>query len=422
MKKVIVPLLLTTVILFSACARPTYGEELKSDKARLTPNTPSADIEKLVSSNTEFATALYQVLKENDGNFLFSPYSISIALAMTYGGARGQTEQQMADALHFTLDQASLHSAFNTLDAALNSRGQNAKGKDDQPFSLKVVNAIWGQKDFKFDSSYLDLLAQNYGAGLRVLDFMQSPEDARKTINDWVDKETEQRIKDLLPQGSIDELTRLVLTNAVYFSGGWLTPFSEEATSDGLFTVLNGGNVTVPMMHQTEVMGYGEGKGYQAVELKYDGSELSMIIVLPAKGAFNSFEAGLDSAAFDDILGNLKYTTVNLTMPKFEFNSEFGLKEALSALGMPVAFTDQADFSGMTGNKDLKITDVLHKAFISVDESGTEAAAASGVVVGTTSAPVDVETMTVDHPFTFFIRDIATGTTVFSGRVVDPSK
>ncbi|PPD57351.1 serpin family protein [Dehalogenimonas etheniformans] len=421
MKKIAIPIILAAAMLFSGCAKPTYGEELKSDKARLISNASASDTAALVAGNTDFAMALYQVLREQDGNLFYSPYSISEALAMTWGGARNETEKRMADALSFSLSQADLHAAFNYLDAALASRGQDAKGKDDQPLVLKVVNAIWGQKDFTFTADYLDLLAQNYGAGLRILDFIKSPEESRRTINEWVAKETEQRIKDLIPQGSINELTQLVLTNAVYFNGGWLTPFDKALTRDGSFFLLSGQKVNVPMMNQTESMGYASGPGYQAVELKYDSGELSMVIILPEAGTLSSFESGLDGQKLEKIIDGLKANSVNLTMPKFEFDSSFGLKSALSTLGMPIAFSDNADFSGMDGKTDLQIQDVVHKAFISVNEAGTEAAAASGVVVGGTSMPVDQATVTLDHPFLFLIRDIATGAVIFTGRVTDPS-
>ena len=365
--------------------------------------------------------ALYKVLKEQDGNLFYSPYSISEALAMTWGGARNDTEKQMVAAMRFNLSQAQLHAAYNALDAALASRGQGAKGKDDQPFSLKAVNAIWGQRDFNFKAAYLDLLAQNYGAGLRILDFIKSPEDSRNAINDWVAKETAQRIKDLLPQWSVNELTRLVLTNAVYFNGGWLTPFDKALTRDGTFFLLNGQKLTVPMMNQTESMGYTASGDYQAVELKYDGGELSMVVILPTAGTFKTFENSLDGKKLATIIGGLKNNSVALTMPKFEFNSSFGLKSALTSLGMPIAFSDNADFSRMDDKTDFQIQDVVHKAFISVDESGTEAAAASGVVVGTTAMPINQATVTLDHPFIFVIRDIATGAVVFTGRVTDPS-
>lgn len=421
MKKIVVPIMLALVMLFSGCSKPAYGDELKSNKARLVSNASQPDIAALVDDNTDFAMALYQVLKQQNGNLFYSPYSISEALAMTYGGARNETEKQMADALGFSLSQAQLHAAFNYLDAALASRGQGAKGKDDQPFVLKVVNAIWGQKDFSFNSNYLDLLAQNYGAGLRILDFIKSPEASRTAINDWVAQQTEQRIKDLIPQGSINDMTRLVLTNAVYFNGGWQTPFDKALTKDGPFFLPNGQKVTVPMMYQSESTGYAAGSGYQAVELKYDGGELSMVIILPTSGTFSTFESSLDGRKLQTIISGLKNNEVNLTMPKFQFDSSFGLKSALTTLGMPVAFSDSADFSGMDGKTDLQIQDVVHKAFISVDEAGTEAAAASGVVVGTTAMPVNVETVTLDHPFIFLIRDTATGAIVFTGRVTDPS-
>lgn len=421
MKKLLVPLFLSLLMVFSACARPSYGEELKSDLPRLTPDVPAGDMAELIAGNTDFALALYQLLKEDGGNFFYSPYSISVALAMTYAGAEGETESQMAQALRFNLAQARLHQAMNALDAAINSRGQGAKGKDDQPFSLKVVNAIWGQKDFQFLQAYLDTVAENYGAGLRTLDFAADPDGARKTINDWVAKETEKRIQDLLPPGSIKEITRLVLTNAIYFNGGWAKPFEESATTQSAFYLTDGRQVTVSMMHQGETHNYASGDGWQAVELKYDGGELSMVIILPEAGTFADFEDAFDGAALSAILSRLDSRMVNLGMPKFEFDSQFSLTAALSALGMPIAFTEGADFSGITGQRDLLISDVVHNSFVSVDESGTEAAAATGVIMDLTSAPGgEVVTMTIDRPFIFLIQDNATGSVLFTGRVMNP--
>lgn len=421
MKKLLVPLLLSALMIVSACARPSYGEELKSDLPRLTPDVPAADMAELVAGNTDFAMDLYRLLKEDGGNLFYSPYSISVALAMTYAGAGGETEIQMRQALQFTLGQAKLHQALNALDLAINSRGQGAKGTDDQPFSLKVVNAIWGQNDFQFLNSYLDLLAENYGTGLRTLDFAADPDGARKTINDWVAKETEKRIQDLLPTGSIKDITRLVLTNAIYFNGAWAKPFEESATADGVFYLADGRQVTVSMMHQSEPLNYGAGEGWQAVELRYDGGELSMVIILPDAGMFADFENNLDGTALSAILAGLDSHTVNLAMPKFEFDSSFSLKSALTALGMPIAFTEGADFSGITGQPNLLISDVVHKSFVSVDESGTEAAAATGVIMDLTSAPGgEPVTMTIDQPFIFLIQDIATGAVLFTGRVMNP--
>ncbi len=265
------------------------------------------------------------------------------------------------------------------------------------------------------------MLAENYGAGLRLLDFANEPEEARVTINDWVSEETEGKIEDLIAQGAIDPLTRLVLTNAIYFNAAWAQPFQEGATRDGSFTLLSGDRVTVPMMHQTESFGYAQGDGYQAVELPYDGREMSMVIVLPERGEFDAFEHSLDAGRMKDVIEGLARQEVSLTMPRFEFDSEFSLSRVLADLGMPAAFSGEADFSGMTGGKDLFISDVLHKAFVSVDEVGTEAAAATAVVMKALAVPDEPVTVTLDHPFLFLIRDIETGAILFVGRVLDPS-
>ena len=406
-----------------ACAQPVSGELIKSEKQRETsPDVNEADLTTLVDGNSAFAFDMYQALREEDGNLFYSPYSISLALAMTYAGARGETAQQMADTLHFTLENNRLHPAFNWLDIELGSRGEGAKGKDEEGFRLNIVNAIWGQKGYEFLSKFLDILAENYGAGLRPLDFAKAPEESRITINNWVSDQTEGRIEDLIPQGLIDTLTRLVLTNAIYFNAAWQYPFEEEMTKDGPFYLLDGDEVTVPMMKQTEHFSYTEGEGYQAVELPYDGRELSMVILLPRTDNFKSFEGSLDYQRLDSLIKALEYRRVNLTMPKFEFESDFRLGETLAAMGMPDAFAwPIADFSGMTGNRDLFIGDVVHKAFVSVDEAGTEAAAATAVVMPTAMPPEEPVEVTVDRPFIFLIRDIETGAILFVGRVVDPS-
>jgi serpin B len=395
---------------------------LQSEKPRITsPEVNESDLVTQVDGNGEFAFDVYQALKEVDGNLFYSPYSISQALAMTYAGARSETEKQMTDTLHFTLSQDRLHPTFNRLDIELSKRGEGAKGKDEEGFRLNIMNAIWGQKDYKFLSEFLDILAENYGAGLRVLDFVNASEQSRITINDWVSEQTEGRIEDLIPEGAIDSLTRLVLTNAIYFNAAWQFPFNEDATGDGSFYLLDGGEVIVPMMSQTESFGYAEGDDYQTVGLPYDGQELSMVILLPKDGQFEAFESSMDFQRVSEIISNLAGQQVNLTMPKFEFESEFSLKKALTTMGMPVAFSADADFSGMTGDKDLFIDDVLHKAFVSVDEAGTEAAAATAVIMTLTAVPSPPVEVTVDRPFIFLIRDIETGTILFIGRVLNPT-
>lgn len=425
--KRIIGVIISTIVLSSlvSCSQPT-NQPIKatlaqSDKPRQTaPAVSASDMDIMVEGNSAFAFKIYQALKDTDGNLFYSPYSISEALAMTYAGARGETEAQMKETLQFQLAQQALHPAFNSLDLQLASRGQGAQGKDAKGFRLHVVNALWGQQGFSFLPAYLDLLAENYGAGLHLLDFINAAEQSRLTINQWVSEQTEEKIKDLLPSGSIDQLTRLVLTNAIYFNAAWESQFEPEATIVSQFHLLTDKDVTIRLMQQTELFGYTRGTNYQAVELPYDGHELSMVILLPPLDQFQAFEAGLTSQQVSEITGRLKNQSVALSLPKFKVESEFGLKETLSAMGMPVAFTDEADFSGMDGKRDLVIKDVVHKAYVAVDENGTEAAAATGVIVGVTSMPAETVEVTIDHPFIFFIRDIQTGAILFLGRVVDP--
>ena len=400
---------------------------LQSAKQRVSAGgAAAADLDALVESNTEFALDLYESLRtESDGNLFFSPYSISLALAMTWAGARGETEVQMADVLRFSLPSQRLHPAFNALDQELASRGQSLPAEDGTGFQLSIANSIWGQQEFDFEDSFLDLLAEQYGAAMRLVDFIGAPNPSRLLINEWVAQQTQDRIQDLLPEGSVNVLTRLVLTNAIYFKASWLDPFDPAQTVNGPFFRLDGSRVTTPMMNQSVRTVYAQGQGYQAVELPYVGYEVSMVVMLPEAGHFEAFERDLDGSSLARITSDLGDTQVTLTMPRFEFEADVGLSDVLKGLGMPIAFEPPgadsgADFSGMDGRRDLFIHDVLHKAFVAVDEEGTEAAAATAVIVGIESAPPSA-TMVVDRPFMFLIRDRVTGTVLFLGRVVDPA-
>jgi len=397
----------------------TPGTELKSDEQRIT-NPDAGDLPELVAGNTAFAVDLYQALGQGEDNLFFSPASISIALAMTWAGARGTTESQMADSLHFTLDQQRLHPAFDALDLALSSRGQGAAGQDGEPFRLHVVNQLFGQTDYAFLDDFLDTLALYYGAGLRLLDFEADPEGGRLVINDWVAEQTEQRIEDLIPPGAIDSLTRLVLVNAIYFNAAWKDVFDDQSTYLTDFHRLDGSTVEVPMMVQPEFMAYAEGEGWEAAELPYDGDELSMVVIVPADGAFGQFEQTLSAERLDDILGALGQDFAMVNMPRFSLDgASISLKDTLTALGMPDAFDGaKADFSGMDGTRELHIGDVIHQAFISVDEYGTEAAAATAVIMEGGGMP---KVMVADRPFVYLIRDLATGDILFMGRETDPS-
>ena len=399
---------------------------VQSDLERDTaPQVVPADEAELAAGNRAFAFDLYAQLARTPGNLFFSPYSISAALAMTYAGARGQTETEMAETLHFTLPQAQLHPAFNQLDLVLESRAQAEAPRslpDAQPPRLEIADSIWGQQGYAFETAFLDTLAVNYGAGLRVLDFGSDPEGSRKTINQWVSDQTEERIPELIPKGVIHPLIRLVLTNAIYFYATWFSPFEPEATQPGSFWVDGATEVTVQMMHQTDYFGYTAGDGYAAVQLPYVGNDLSMLLLVPDVGRFAESEAQLGAELVDTVLESLQTELVQLAMPKWEFESSFSLAHTLGELGMPSAFDPKAaEFGGMTSVEDLYISEVIHQAFVSVDEEGTEAAAATAVMMAGTGMPPEPVALTIDRPFVFLILDGPTGTVLFAGRVTDPS-
>jgi serpin B len=383
---------------------------LSQPPAKINPDTAAA-----VQGDNVFALDLYSRLRAEKGNLFFSPYSISSALAMTYAGARGQTAEQMATTLHFSLPPDRLHPAFGDLMAQLH--GANPQ----QKFKLSVANALWGQKGYDFLPAFLAVTKKNYGAGLQEVDFGQA-EQARKTINDWVEKQTNDKIKELIKPGMLDIDTRLVLTNAIYFKAAWAEVFQAGATKKADFQTANE-KVKVDMMHQGLQANHFKGDGFQVVELPYEQHQLSMLVFLPAKkDGLAEFEQGLTSAKLDGWLKSMKRHTVDLKLPKFKFTSEFSLKKVLSEMGMSLAFTKQADFSGMTTREKLYISAVVHKAFVDVHEKGTEAAAATAVIMKTLSAVIGgpMATFHADHPFVFMIRDNRTGSILFLGRVSNP--
>jgi serpin B len=411
---------LTMTALACGCGLFSVGGELvKSGKPRDTsPAVSASDRDSLVASNTEFALHLYHQLAEEkpDDSLFFSPHSISTALAMVYAGARGNTETQMADVLHFPRAQEDLHPTFNSLDLKLS---RDMEGD----FELHIANALWGQTGYEFLPDFLDVLAVNYAAGMRLLDFAAEPEPSRAEINRWVAKQTEDRIEELIPPQVIAGDTRLVITNAIYFDAAWESTFEKEATHEQPFTLLSGAEVTVDMMHQTHRFEYAEGDGWQAVSLPYEGGEFSMVVLLPARERFEEFQAGLDSTRLTEILDALSSREVRLSLPKFHYDAKFLLKDALSALGMPDLFVPgQADLSGMDGTHQLFAVDVVHEAVVEVDEERTVAAAATAAIVGLAAAPhSETVEMTIDHPFIFLIRDEKTGAVLFLGRVMDPT-
>jgi serpin B len=391
------------------------GSEARSEKVRIVaPVVPEGDLKTLAADNDRFAWDLYQAVGSTSDNLVFSPASISIALAMTFGGARGTTADQMVTTMHFSLPPERLHPAFNTLDLALASRGA---GTPAGAFRLSLANAVWSQRDFVVLPAYLDLLAENYGAGVRLTDFVGAPETARLTINRWVSDETQTKIPELLPSGSVDSLTRLVLTNAVYFRADWETPFSAQSP-DGVFQTPTG-PVTVPMMRGPEAIALWSGPGFHAAALPYKGGGVSMVLIVPDPGTFATFEATLTADALDAIIATAPSGLGSLFMPRFKLKTDLDLGKILTSMGMSDAFGPAADFSGIDGGRDLFIKAALHQATIAVDEKGTEAAAATAVVLGRKSAAA--EHLVVDRPFLFVVRDDATGSILFLGRVLNPT-
>lgn len=395
-------------------------EVARSSHARITAPTVSAeDRAALVRGHTTFSVDAYRELAKTDGNIIYSPHSVQLALAMAWAGARNATEAQMASALRFQLPQARQHAAFNALDQDLAARAARPV-ESGQSFTLRVVNALWGQRGFSFLPSYLDTLAESYGAGVNLVDFIRDAEASRARINAAVSEQTERRIPELIPTGAVNSDTRLVLTNAVYFKASWADHFEASATAPAAFHRADGSAPSVPFMNRSGEYAYAEGADYQAVELPYAGGQTSMVLILPSAGTFAAFERGLTADRLQGIVEGLHGRSVQLTVPTFSFRTSTSLKQLLQTMGMSDAFSGGADFSGIDGARDLLVSDVIHQGFIAVNEQGTEAAAATAVVfVGT--AHTEPATFRADRPFLFVIRDRPTGATLFMGRVVNPA-
>jgi serpin B len=421
---------IASVVACSSSPSPSDGktpvETVRSSLAReTTPLLTPVELDTLTSDEASFAVDLYHAVgaaPENAGrNVFLSPHSVSAALAMTYAGARGETRDEMRKALHFSLPDDRLHRGFDYLDLALTSR-QHGQAKDGRPFTLRIANSVWGEKSFAFQAPFLDTLAVSYGAGVNVVDFVGAPSDARATINRWTSDNTEGRIKNLMPEDSIDTLTRLVLVNAVYFSAAWQTKFIDGATAPAAFTTLDASVVQTPMMHAEIKTGYVKGDGYEAIELPYDGGDTSLLVIAPTTGSFASFDAALTGGKVLDVLAGLTTTPVALALPKSKLAGSYPLKAPLASLGMKAAFGG-GDFSGISTSYQLALGGVFHQTSLDLDEGGTEAAAATGVDVDLETSdppPVQFVPMTVDRPYVIAIVDRATKTLLFMGRIVDP--
>ncbi len=423
--RALVALLVATVLVMSACtSEPTTTPDVAtmamSDLARASASATEAELAAAAAGLERFGADLYGVLATGDENLVLSPASIVLALAMTYAGADGATADEMASVVHFELEDEALHEAFNALDAVLDSR--SFEGPEDDGVLVSTANSLWGQQGVTFEQAFLEILAVNYGAGMRLVDFVSAAEEARVVINEWVAGETNDKITDLIPAGALGAMTRLVLVNAVYLDATWASQFDPDSTYEGSFVLADGGTVTTPLMVQSALFPYGSGAGWQAVLLPYLRNELGMLVIVPDEGQFAEVEAALGNGLIAEVDARLAPLDVALTMPKFQFRTQAGLNPALRELGMATALDPElADFSKMTTEERLFISEVIHEAYIAVDEEGTEAAAATAVVMRATAAPMESVRLTIDRPFLFLLRDLETGALLFLGRVMDPS-
>jgi serpin B len=371
-----------------------------------------------VSGSNAFAVDLYAQLRGQPGNLFFSPESISTALAMAYAGARGQTAAEMAHVFHYSLPPESLHPAMGALLAAMNAPHGG--------YELHVADALWAEQDASFLSSYLKLVQSAYGAGLHKVDFKSSPETVRATINHWVEQQTSNKIQDLLAPGTLTPATRLVLTNAIYFKGAWLDPFRADLTGEEPFHITAKLSVKTKMMNRTGSYRYYDGGWFQELELPYRANELSMIVLLPKKtDGLAELEKAFTARSANEWIAKLEPVgKVVVTLPRFTMTQQFELSKTLADMGMPLAFSSSADFSAMTGKPEFSISAAIHEAYIDVNEQGTEAAAATAVIITEMAARVVPPPIVfdADHPFLFLIRDTKSGSILFLGRVTDPTK
>lgn len=418
MKKILFVLLMFMMVL-SAC-NPLAKDGTSQSKLERedNPQVDPAQLQALVDGNTHFALDFYRQINTGDENLIFSPISLSLALSMTLSGARGGTRDEMLQALSLTSLGEELHPAFNALLQVIENSEASTPPADEtgSPFNLNIANAIWSQTGADFEQDFLDGLAVNYGAGIHEVDYVKDVAAARQAINQWIANETENKIPKLIPDNVLDTSTRLVLANAIYFKGSWAFPFDEGGTRKAPFTLLDGKTIDVEMMSLPNAMlPYSQQDGFQLVALPYLSRDFSMLVILPDVGRFADIEAGLSVEQLQAAVTAMETTQLALSMPKFDFETGVNAVPPLQNLGMLSAFSN-ADFSGISQSMGLFISDVLHKATITVDEKGTEAAAATMVAMQE-SMPSE---LVIDHPFLFAIRHEPTGSILFLGRVLKP--
>ncbi len=393
-------------------------------KSATQPSAPSTEVRNVGGATEQFGLDLYAKLRTSPGNLFFSPYSLATALAMTSGGARGQTATEMAAVLHVALPPEQLHPAMAGLAESL--RSQDGERKSDKakgpPYRLAIANAVWAQEKYPFLPEFAELCRTKYNALARTLDLAGAPDASRRTINAWAAEQTGGQIREVLPEEALDANTRMVLASAICFKGTWEEPFKPTATRLQPFRLAGGDGVDVPFMFGARECGYAEDAGVQVLSLPYVGDRFALVAVLPRDpNCLPELEAGLNTERLHAWLGQLEQQVVQVSLPKLDFSSGLVLKDTLAALGMPAAFGPKADFSGLTGDQELRLDDVWHHAAITIDEEGTTATAVTGTKLALKSEePKRPLIFRADRPFLFMIRDGRTGTILFLGRVMDP--
>lgn len=414
------------VLLLAGCIGPEQPGPPTGQRTPIPPVTttsaPVSDSQQSgVDANNRFAIDLYtRLADQGDGNIFFSPFSISSALAITYEGARGNTADEIRSVFHFPDNTTMMRNGFARTIAGINSGAST--------YTLRTANALWAEQTYPFLPEYISTADRYYSAQATNLNFISKPDESRITINRWVEEQTEDKIKDLLPAGSINPLTRLVITNAIYFKGTWVKQFDEKKTTEEDFHTGTGSTVRVPMMQRTDenaTYGYAETGDLQVLQMPYEsdsGKQLSMLVLLPKDTDLATVERSLNVTTIAELRQNLTSQRVMVYFPKFTMETKYSLPRTLSAMGMPIAFTGAADFSGMDGTRNLFIDDVIHQAFVDVNEEGTEAAAATAGVMTMSSMLVEepVPVFRADHPFIFLIQDNETGNILFLGRMANP--
>jgi len=390
------------------------GTPAKSDVPLLDYGSDMAStVKATVDASNRFAFELYGRYSSDSENILFSPYSISTALSMVYEGAGGETAEEIESVFHFIEESSGRRPAVVWIYNVINGK--------DRDYELYTANALWIQDDYPILKNYVDTVVNYYDGETNALDFSGAPEESRIVINEWVEERTNDRIKDLFPPNSIDNEVVLVLTNAIYFKGDWLIEFDEKSTRREEFHVSPIESVEADMM---SLLGgrfnYTETDDIQVLELPYTGKDVSMIILLPKENNLNDIEATLSCDKLCELIDGLKETGVDVYLPRFKFETKYFMKEDLIEMGMPTAFTPSANFTGITEVEMLFIDNVIHQAFIEVNEEGTEAAAATGVLMPRSSAAPPREVFRADHPFIFVIQDRVTGVILFMGRLMNP--